>query len=209
MASKPLPWLQPAVLLGGLLPLALLLYLGAHGGLGANPVERALNQLGLLSLVLLVASLACTPLRLVFKWTWPARLRKLLGLLGFAYAVLHFLTYVVVDQGLDFAVLLQDVAKRPFITVGFTALLLLVPLAATSTAASVRRLGFHHWTRLHRLAYVAGALGVVHFYWRVKKDVSEPLAYAAVLGVLFAVRIVEALRKRLARKASPAAPARS
>jgi methionine sulfoxide reductase heme-binding subunit len=203
MASPPLPWLKPAVLVGGLSPLALLALQAAQGDLGANPIERVLNQTGMLALILLVASLACTPLKVVAGWTWPPRLRKLLGLLGFAYASLHFLTYVVVDQGLALGTILEDIAKRPFITVGFLALVLLVPLAVTSTHGMVRRMGFPAWQRLHRLAYVAASLGVVHFVWRVKKDLTEPLVYGGVLALLFAIRVAEALRKRRARAAAP------
>jgi sulfoxide reductase heme-binding subunit YedZ len=199
MASPPYPWLKPAVLVGGLVPLALLVLGFVRGTLGANPIEYALHQTGMLALILLVASLACTPLKVVSGWTWSLRLRKLLGLLGFGYAVLHFLVYAGVDHGLDMAIILEDIAKRPFITVGFLALVLLVPLAVTSTNAMVRRLGFPLWQRLHRLAYVAASLGVVHFVWRVKKDLTEPLVYGAVLGLLFVIRIAEALRKRRAK----------
>jgi sulfoxide reductase heme-binding subunit YedZ len=204
MAAPPLPWLKPAVLVGGLSPLALLALQAARGTLGANPIERVLNQTGMLALILLVASLACTPLKVVAGWTWPPRLRKSLGLLGFAYAVLHFLTYAGVDQGLALGAILEDIVKRPFITVGFLALVLLVPLAVTSTNRMVRRMGFPAWQRLHRLAYVAASLGVVHFVWRVKKDLTEPLAYGSVLALLFAVRVAEALRRRRARARVPA-----
>ena len=203
MASPPYPWLKPAVLVGGLSPLVLLALGFWRDTLGANPIERVLNQTGMLALILLVASLACTPLKVVAGWTWPPRVRKLLGLLAFAYAVLHFLTYTVVDQGLDFPIILEDIAKRPFITVGFLALVLLVPLAVTSTNRMVRRLGFPVWQRLHRLAYVAASLGVVHFVWRVKKDLTEPLIYGGVLVLLFAIRVAEAVRKRRARSSAP------
>ncbi|WP_434383258.1 sulfite oxidase heme-binding subunit YedZ [Melittangium boletus] len=204
MASAPYPWLKPAVLVGGLSPLALLLLDLARGTLGANPIERVLNQTGLLALIILVASLACTPLKTLLGWTWPMRLRKLLGLLAFAYAVLHFLVYVGLDQGLAVGAVLADITKRPFITVGFLALVLLVPLAVTSTNRMVRRLGFPAWQRLHRLVYVAAVLGVVHFLWRVKKDLTEPLVYACVLGLLLALRVAEAVRKRRARASLPA-----
>ncbi|RYZ39409.1 MAG: sulfoxide reductase heme-binding subunit YedZ [Myxococcaceae bacterium] len=197
MASKQ-PWLNPAVALGGLAPLALLAVQGAQGELGANGIEFALNQTGLFALAVLMASLACTPLRLVTGWTWPARIRRTLGLLAFTYAGAHFLTYSVLDQGLDVRAMAEDVLTRPFITVGFTAFALLVPLALTSTSKSVRRLGFPKWQRLHRLAYVAAALGVVHFVWRVKKDVTEPVIYGAVLALLLSVRVGEALRKKRA-----------
>ena len=203
MAAPPHPWLKPAVLVGGLFPAVLLALQFARGTLGANPIERVLNQTGLLALLLLVASLACTPLKVLSGWTWPLRLRKLLGLLGFAYASLHLLTYAVLDQGLALGVILEDIAKRPFITVGFLALVLLVPLAVTSTNRMVRRMGFPAWQRLHRLAYVAASLGVVHFVWRVKKDLTEPLLYGGVLVLLFAIRVAEAVRKRRARTPAP------
>jgi methionine sulfoxide reductase heme-binding subunit len=203
MAAPPLPWLKPAVLVGGLSPLALLLVQGLQGALGPNVIEVVLNQTGLLALVFLLASLTCTPLKLLFAWTWPMRLRKLLGLTAFAYAVLHFLTYAVVDQGLALGRIFQDVTERGFIAVGFVALMLLVPLAVTSTNASVRRLGFPAWQRLHRLVYVAAVLGVVHFVWRVKKDLTEPLLFAAVLALLLGIRAVEAVRKRRRVRSSP------
>lgn len=203
MASPPLPWLNPAVLVGGLAPLALMIIQGAQGELGPNVIEAVLNQTGLLALVFLLASLACTPLKLVFGWTWPIRIRKLVGLMAFGYAVLHFLTYAVADQGLKLRPILEDITKRKFIAVGFIALVLLVPLALTSTNAAVRRMGFPAWKRLHRLAYVAGVLGVIHFVWRVKKDMTEPAIYGAVLGLLFAIRAVEALRKRRRTREAP------
>jgi sulfoxide reductase heme-binding subunit YedZ len=203
MASPPVPWLKPAVVVGGLLPLGLLALDGARGLLGPNVIEAVLNQTGLLALVLLLASLACTPLKLVLGWTWPPRVRKALGLLAFTYAALHFLTYAVADQRLAWRTILEDVTKRPFITVGFLALVLLVPLAVTSTQGWVRRLGFPAWQRLHRLAYVAAALGVVHFVWRVKADATEPLLYGAVLALLLGIRVAEALRKRARVKATP------
>ena len=196
MASPPLPWLKPAVLVGGLAPLALLLLQGAQGTLGPNIIEAVLNQTGLMALVFLVLSLACTPLKLTLAWTWPIRVRKLLGLLAFTYAVLHFLTYAVADQGLALGAILEDITERRFIAVGFIALVLMVPLALTSTNKAVRRMGFPAWQRLHRLAYVAGALGVLHFLWRVKRDATEPLIYGAVLALLLGIRAVEAIRKR-------------
>jgi sulfoxide reductase heme-binding subunit YedZ len=203
-ASPPYPWLNPALVAGGLAPLLMLAVQGPRGDLGPNAIEAALNQTGLFALVLLLASLACTPLRLAFQWTWPARVRRTLGLLAFTYAVAHFLVYAVLDQGLALGALLEDIGQRPFITVGFTALVLLVPLAVTSTKQWVRRLGFPRWQRLHRLAYVAAVLGVVHFVWRVKKDLTEPLIYGAVLALLLAIRGGEAIRKRRARAAAAA-----
>jgi methionine sulfoxide reductase heme-binding subunit len=194
--AGPLPWLWPAVVTGGAVPLAAIAIRVARGTLGANPVAEALNQLGLLALVFLVASLACTPVKELTGFTWPIRLRKTLGLYAFFYASLHLITYAGVDQLLDLRAIGKDILQRPFILVGFTAFVLLVPLAITSTARMLKRLGFARWKRLHRLAYVAAALGAVHFYLRVKKDVTEPLVYGALLAALFAVRIGAAVKAR-------------
>jgi sulfoxide reductase heme-binding subunit YedZ len=166
-------------------------------------VAFGLNQLGYLALVFLMASLACTPLKILTGWTWPVRIRRMLGLFAVFYASLHLTTYVVIDQQLDWAVLWGDVTQRKFMIVGFTAVVLLVPLAWTSTDASVRRLGFKRWKALHRLAYVAGVLAVVHFLWRVKLDTRVPLTWAAILGVLFLIRIVDAIRTRRRKRARP------
>jgi sulfoxide reductase heme-binding subunit YedZ len=132
----------------------------------------------------------------LFKWSWPVRIRRTLGLLTFGYASAHLSTYALLDLQLDVGQLGADLLKRPFITVGFTAWLLMVPLALTSTDAMVRRLGFVRWKRLHRLSYVCAGLGVVHFVWRVKKDVTEPLLYGAVLAALLLVRVLKAKRAR-------------
>jgi len=185
------------VFVGSLAPAIRLLVLGARGELGANPIATALNQLGLVALIFLIASLAATPLKTTLGWTWPIRIRRMLGLYAFFYGSLHFLTYLGLDQVLDLRAVFADVTKRNFIAVGFTAFVLLVPLAVTSTDAMVRRLGFVRWKRLHRLVYVAAALGVVHFIWRVKKDLSQPLTYCAVLALLLAIRVVAfGLKKR-------------
>ncbi|EYF02469.1 sulfite oxidase heme-binding subunit YedZ [Chondromyces apiculatus] len=197
-APRParLGWLVPAVITGGLIPAASLALAAARGALGANPVAEVMNQLGILTLALLVASLAATPLKIVTGWTWPIRIRKTLGLLAFAYACAHFLVYAAVDQGLDLAAVADDIAERPFIFVGVAALLLLIPLAVTSTARMMKRLGNARWKRIHRMAYLAAALGVVHFVMRVKKDVTEPAIYGTVLGALLLVRIVDWARRR-------------
>ncbi|QLG10474.1 sulfoxide reductase heme-binding subunit YedZ [Deinococcus sp. D7000] len=198
--SASVGWLVPAVTVGGLLPVAVLVWDAYTGALGANPIQRATLQTGLLTLALLVASLACTPLRLLTGWTWPARIRKALGLLAFGYAALHFLIYLF-DHGFSLGLMLEDVLERPFVTVGFTALLLLVPLALTSGRNSVKRLGFQRWTRLHQLVYLAVALGALHYYWGVKQDHTPPLIYAGVIAALFAVRFLK--RRPTRKKASP------
>jgi sulfoxide reductase heme-binding subunit YedZ len=192
--GAPLPWLKPGLFIGALAPLGVMVLEAVQGNLGANPIAEIENVLGFTALVLLIASLACTPARRVFGWTWPARIRRLLGLYAFFYVSLHFLTYVLVDQGLDGGRIVDDIVKRPFITVGFAALVLLLPLAFTSTTASIRRLGYRRWTLLHQLAYVAGVLAVIHFIWRMKIDVSQPLVYAGILAVLLLIRLVFWLR---------------
>lgn len=204
MTRGPRPWLKPAVFAGALVPLAFLLLRAARSGLGANPIAEALNELGLTAFVLLLASLACSPAREALGWTWAIGLRRMLGLFAFFYACLHFTTYAVLDQGLHLQAIWADVTKRKFIFVGFAAFVLLIPLAATSTAASVRRLGFPRWKRLHRLVYLSGLLAAIHFWLRVKKDVREPAVYAAVLAVLLLARILVRLRDRRRRSAAPA-----
>ena len=192
MAARrgPRPWLNPGVLVGTSAPLLSILLRARSGALGANPIAEALNELGLMALVLLIASLACTPLRTLAGWTWPIRVRRLLGLLAFAYATLHVAVYAGLDQGLDLRAVLADVFKRRFIFVGFAAFVMMAPLAWTSTKGAVRRMGYVRWKRLHLLVYPAALCAVVHFVWRVKKDLSEPLAYAAILAALLLVRVV-------------------
>lgn len=184
----PYAWLGPGVVLGGLLPTVFLLWDALSGGLGANPVKQATHQTGQLALILLTLSLACTPARVWLGWTWAARIRKALGLLAAFYAALHFGIYL---RGQDFSLgrIWEDVTERPFITSGFAALLLLLPLVLTSGKGSVRRLGFARWTRLHRLVYLAAALGTLHYWWGVKKDHSGPLLAVLVLAVLGLARL--------------------
>jgi sulfoxide reductase heme-binding subunit YedZ len=196
-----MPWLQPAVLTGSLVPFVVLGWRAATSGLGANPIATALNQLGLLALLFLLSSLACTPLKIIAGWKWPLRLRKTLGLMCFFTVLLHFLVYTVVDQQLMLSVLVEDVLSRPFIAIGFVGLLLLTPLALTSSKNALQRMGPKRWKRLHRLAYLVGILGVLHFLIRVKQDATEPLIYGAVLALLLLVRLVHSLRKRRAAKA--------
>jgi methionine sulfoxide reductase heme-binding subunit len=191
-----MPWLKPGVRAGALVPLAAILIRAKTGGLGADPIAEALNQLGLVALVFLVASLACTPLRLAFGWSWPVRIRRELGLIAFFYALAHVSTYAGLDQSLDLRAIFADVTKRKFIFVGFATFVLLVPLAATSTGAAVRRLGFVRWKRLHRLSYVAGGLAAIHFLWRVKRVTSEPLTYAGIVAGLLLVRLFVFWRSR-------------
>ena len=192
--NVPLPWLKPGLFVGALVPLGATAWRGAHDQLGADIVATVLNQFGYLALTFLVAALLCTPLKIVAGWSSAIRLRRMLGLFAFFYAALHFLTYLVVDQSLNLGAVLADVTKRNFILVGLLAFVILIPLAVTSTNGSVRRLGFVRWKRLHRLTYAAGCLGVIHFIWRVKKDLREPLIFSAILALALAIRALDALR---------------
>ena len=193
-SRRPARWLKPVVFSIACLPLLKLGADAAFQKLGADPIALVLNRLGWWTLFSLTAVLACTPLKLVFKWTWPMRVRRMLGLFAFSYALLHFTTYLVLDQGLALNDILADIVKRKFITVGFAALLLLTPLAVTSTNRMVRRLGFERWKRLHRLVYLAALCGIVHFVWRVKADLREPLTFAAVIALLLLIRLFAAFR---------------
>lgn len=194
MASRKA--LVPAAFVACLLPLAWLGSRWLRGGLGANPIAELENRLGFYALVMLLLSLACTPLQLVFRWKWPLLLRKLFGNYAFFYACLHLSTYVGLDQFFDWADIGRDLVKRKFITVGMATWLLLLPLAVTSTQGWQRRLTFRRWKRLHRLAYLAGVGALVHFIWRFKTLTPETSVYAAILAALLGARVVHWLRQR-------------
>jgi len=194
--KSPISWLKPAVLTGSLVPIVAIILRAWRDELGPDPIAQALNQLGLVALVFLIAALGCTPLKAVFGWTWPMRLRRMLGLLAFFYALLHVITYTALDQGLDWNAIVDDIVKRKFIFFGFSTFVLLIPLAATSTNSALRRLGYVRWKQLHRLAYVAPALAVLHFTWRVKRDVREPVTYGLVLGALLTMRLLDYMHDR-------------
>ena len=180
-----------------LTPLLRLGWKGLTGGLGANPIEFITLSTGTWTLVFLLATLAITPLRRLSGQSWLIRFRRLVGLFAFFYGVLHFITYVWLDKFFDVQDMIKDVAKRPFITAGFLAFLLLIPLAATSTAGAIRWMGGRRWQLLHRLIYVSGISAVVHFWWKVKADVRKPAIYAAVLGILLGLRLVFWIHARL------------
>ena len=185
-----------AVIALALAPLAWLAQGAARGALGANPVETITLVTGEWALRSLLACLAVTPLRRAFpRFAALAPYRRTFGLLAFGYALLHAATFFALDLGFAFARLAEEIAERPFVTLGFASLLAMTPLALTSTRASQRRLG-RRWVSLHRLAYVAAALAALHFVWLVKKDLREPLLYAAVLAALLGARAISALRRR-------------
>ena len=179
-----------------LLPLARLV-VGFHfDRLGANPIELITRSTGTWTLTFLMITLAVTPLRRMMHWHWLLKLRRMLGLFAFFYACLHFTTYIWLDQFFDWQAIWKDILKRRFIWIGFTAFVLLIPLALTSTHAAVRAMGSRNWQRLHRLVYVIATCGVIHYWWLVKKDITQPLIYGSVLGVLLGFRVVKALRRR-------------
>lgn len=156
--------------------------------LGANPIEALTRATGEWTLRFLLITLTVTPLRKYTGWHWLVRLRRMLGLFAFAYGVTHLLTYVWLDQFFDWHAITKDILKRPFITVGFAALVLMTPLAATSFNAAIRKLGGRRWQALHRAIYPIAVLGCVHFWWLVKQDISEPLIYAAITAILLGLR---------------------
>jgi sulfoxide reductase heme-binding subunit YedZ len=190
----------------GLAPLGALLYWVLTDDLTANPISFITNHLGIWTFRILLSALAVTPLRILTGWGWPPLLRRLLGLFAFFYVSLHFSVWILIDHFFNWGQMAADVVKRPYVTMGMTTLTLLLPLAATSTAGMVKRLGAVRWKRLHRLVYLAGIAAALHFLWLAKVGRTEPYYYAAVLAVLLGVRAVDALR-RLARRRRLTAPA--
>jgi sulfoxide reductase heme-binding subunit YedZ len=189
---------KPLVFAAGLTPIVWLVCGGfeAFGqSLGPDPIKFTLHAIGKTALNFLMLTLLVTPVRQLAGWPHVVRIRRMLGLFAFFYVLLHFTIYLVLDQELNLASVIEDIAKRPYITVGFTALVILIPLAVTSTNRMMRRLG-RRWQALHRLVYVAAILGVWHYYWQVKRDVREPLIYAAILAVLLGYRLVRRARAR-------------
>ncbi len=181
---------KPIVFLVCLLPAALIVTdaFGLTGQLGANPVEEILDRFGNWSLRLIMVALAVTPLRRITGWNWLLRFRRMLGLFAFFYVLMHFLTWLVLDQGLLLSAIAEDLLERPFITIGFAALLLLTAMAVTSTDGMRRRMG-RSWQKLHYSVYAVGILAVWHYWWQVKKDIAEPLVYAVILSVLLGTRV--------------------
>jgi methionine sulfoxide reductase heme-binding subunit len=196
------------VFLACLAPLAWLAWAGFAGRLGANPISEVTKETGTWTLRFVVLALAITPVRKLTGWNLLVRYRRMLGLFAFFYGSLHFLTYVWLDQFFDAASITKDVIKRPFITVGFTAFLLMLPLALTSTTGWIRRLGGKRWQMLHRLIYVTAALGVVHYWWLVKADIARPLTYGAIVATLLAARVALRVTPKPAARRVPAPTAR-
>ena len=187
--EKNLARLKLLVYLLSLLPLAKLVSGALQNALGANPIEKITHNTGYWTLTFLLITLSATPLRRISGWLWPVRLRRMLGLFAFFYACLHFLTYLVLDQFFDWPAIAKDILKRPYITVGFTAFALLVPLAITSSNAMILKLGGRRWRLLHSLIYPSAIAGVIHFGWLVKKDLTKPMIFAALLTLLLTTRL--------------------
>ena len=181
--------LKIATFLLALYPLIRLLIFAATDNLGANPIEFITRSTGTWTLVGLMLTLTITPLRKITGWNSLLRIRRMLGLFSFFYASLHFITYIWLDQFFDFGAIIHDIYKRPFITVGFSAFILLIPLAVTSSNAMIRRLGAKRWQQLHKLVYLIAVLGVLHYVWLVKKDLTQPLIYAGILTLLLGWRL--------------------
>lgn len=190
--------IKPAVWIGCLVPAAILSVRALRDDLTANPIEHVTLWTGYTALVLLMVTLAVTPIRRITGWNRVIQLRRIIGLFAFFYVVLHFLTYIVLDQFFAFDFIVDDIIERPYITVGFLAFVLLIPLAWTSTRGWIRRLG-RRWQHLHRAVYVSAALGVLHYFWKVKADTREPLIFAAILAGLLLFRLPH-VRKLAARR---------
>ena len=193
-------WLKPAIFVLSLIPFVRLFVLGFQDRLGANPIEFVTHSTGFWALTFICITLSVTPLRRLTGWQHLVRLRRMLGLFAFFYASAHLLTYVWFDQWFSLEEIAKDIWKRPFITVGFAAFVLLVPLAITSTNRMIRRLG-RRWSQLHRLVYLIAILGVVHFWWlkEDKNDLSEPWLYAGIVSALLLFRLLYPAWQRTVR----------
>lgn len=202
---------KPIVFAAALLPLSLLIWRAFNGGLGADPLAKITHETGDWTLRFIVITLAITPMRRLTGWNWLIRFRRMIGLYAFFYGCAHFLIYVIADRfaGLEFrdgilawstaralaASIWEDVYKRPYITVGFIGLVAMMPLALTSTAGWIRRLGGRNWNRLHRLIYLTAVAGVIHYWWLVKADILHPAIYASLVAILLAFRLVAAIKR--------------
>src|SRR5229473_8295321 len=196
------------LLVNGLVPLTLLLWDVYRRQVGANPLEFVTRTTGMLTLLFLLVSLAVTPLRRITGLNWLVRFRRMLGLFAFFYGSLHFLTYVSFDRFFHLTTIPADIVKRPFIAIGMTAFFLMLPLAVTSTDKMVRRLGGKRWARLHRIVYLSGVFGVLHYYMLVKSDVRLPLTFAFLLALLLGFRLFAKYYASQPRVSSSVAPPR-
>lgn len=207
--SRQITLIKRIVFLASLLPLARLVAYGFTDRLGANPIEFITRSTGDWTLYFLCLTLAVTPLRRISNWNWLIKLRRMLGLFAFFYAVLHFTTFLWFDHFFEINEMLKDVVKRPFILVGFIAFVLLIPLAATSTNGMIRRLGGKRWQWLHRLIYLIGPLGILHYWWMKagKNDFEQPILFGTIMGVLLLTRVYwNVLKPRMQKRRTKPAP---
>jgi len=193
-SKKQIAWIKAGLFVAALIPLARLVWLGVHDNLTANPIEFVERSLGTWALAVLMITLSMTPIKLLTGMVWQIQLRRMMGLFMFFYVCLHFLTYIWLDQSFDWMAIVKDIAKHPYVLVGFSAFVLAIPLAVTSNNAMVRRLR-ERWKQLHQLVYLIAILGVIHFWWLVKKDIREPLFYALVLALLLGIRLYHKYKK--------------
>jgi DMSO/TMAO reductase YedYZ heme-binding membrane subunit len=195
MKENDIRFAKLLILVNGAVPLALLIWDQAHNRLGANPQNFLILTTGMMTLIFLMLTMAVTPLRRITGLNWLVQFRRMLGLYAFFYGCLHFLCFFSLDRGFSISSTLTEMTKRKYLILGSTALLVMVPLAITSTNGMIKRLGGKRWRALHRLAYVAAIAGVIHYYMQVKADVRQPLVFAAVLAVLLGYRVVAYLRQ--------------
>lgn len=196
VSKQQLGWIKAVLFLLALIPLARLVWLSMNDNLTANPIEFIERSTGTWALIILLITLAMTPIRLLTGIAWQIQLRRMMGLFMFFYACLHFTTYLWLDHWFDWSEISKHIIKHPYVLVGFAAFVLAMPLALTSTNGMMRRLGAR-WKQLHYTVYLVAILGVLHFWWLVKKDIREPLIYALILSVLLGVRIYYKFKKRL------------
>jgi sulfoxide reductase heme-binding subunit YedZ len=191
-------FIKPFVFLICLVPALVLGWTAWQDALGPNPISEITHITGDWTLRFVLVTLAVTPFRKLTGWNPIIRFRRMFGLFAFFYGTLHFLTYLVLDQFFAWKFIIEDIAKRPYITVGFLGFVLMIPLALTSTISSIRRLGGKRWQQLHRLIYITAIAGVVHYWWLVKADISRPLTYGAILALLFGIRVWYTSRRNAA-----------
>ncbi len=196
MTNKYQFYLKPLVFIASLFPIISLIIFGYRGELGANPIEHVTRSTGTWTLIFILITLSITPARKILNIPWLIKIRRMLGLFTFFYALLHFTTYIWLDQFFDFHSIYKDIIKHPYITVGFSAFLLLIPLAITSSNFMIKKMGWKKWQQLHKLIYLIAILGVIHYWWLVKKDITEPLIYAILLAILLGYRLVTMSKKK-------------
>lgn len=201
VSKQQLTWIKRLLFVLALIPLARLVWLGFNDNLTANPIEFIERSTGTWALIILLVTLSMTPIRLITGIAWQTQLRRMMGLFMFFYACLHFTTYVWLDHWFDWSEITKHIIKHPYVLVGFSAFVLALPLALTSTNGMMRRLG-SRWKRLHYMVYVVAILGVLHFWWLVKKDIREPLVYAIILFLLLGIRVYYKFKKQITLRQS-------